>query len=210
MDNEAAAIRQQMEDTRASLTEKLESLEQQIVETVQGATSAVTDTVENVKESIHDTVAEVRETVHDTVDSVKSTFDVTHHVNKHPWLLFAGAVAAGFVAERIVSHLIEPRAPAYQPWSAPPAPPAFQRQTSTAPTHDGNGHTGGENGKGLAKKAEPSGLTKLFGDEIDHLKKKAIGSTMGFVRNLVVESAPAPVRSDLSEILDSVTTKLGG
>ena len=190
MDHEAEVLRRQMEETRASLTEKLETLEHQIVETVQGATAAVTDTVENVKESIHDTVNEVRHTVHDTVDSVKSTFDVEHHVKTHPWLMFAGAVAAGFVAERLISRLLEPHAPARQSWPPPPPPPApppvpsFQRQSASA--HDGNGHSHG--GNGTTKKAESSGLTKLFGDEIDHLKKLAIGNTMGLVREFVVES----------------------
>jgi ElaB/YqjD/DUF883 family membrane-anchored ribosome-binding protein len=222
MDQDADAIRRQMEETRASLAEKLETLEHQIVETVQGATSAVTATVENVKEAVHETVSEVKETVHETVDTVKSTFDLRQQVERHPWLLFAGAVAAGFLAERILERLLAPRIPGP---GAVPGPATFQRPPTpgyqgNGDASNGNGHAGPQIGlastekrpqaETTAERREPSGLSAMFGDEIEQLKKTAIGTTMGLVGQLVTEAAPEPVRPDLSRIIDRVTMKLGG
>jgi ElaB/YqjD/DUF883 family membrane-anchored ribosome-binding protein len=224
MENEADAIRTQMEDTRASLTEKLETLEQQIVETVQGATSAVTDTVASVKDAVTDTVSEVKATVSETVDTVKSTFDIEQQVQKHPWLVFAGAIAAGFVAERLLNRVLEPRQGAIPP--SLPTPPMPVTQPDLQPIYGGNGHSHAGNGHlrteavsdptrphnrvTLPAQTEASGLTDLFGKEIEQLKKVAIGTTMDLVRDLVTDAIPAPVREDLRQILDSVTTKLGG
>jgi hypothetical protein len=226
MENEADAIRTQMEDTRASLSEKLETLEQQIVDTVQGATTAVTDTVASVKDAVTDTVSEVKATVSETVDTVKSTFDIEQQVRKHPWLVFAGAIAAGFVAERILDHMLKPRFAA-SPYPPLPTPPMPVTQPEPSPIHGGNGHSLAGNGhlrteavsdptkahnrvtpQGQAHQA--SDLTDLFGKEIEQLKKVAIGTTMGLVRDLVTDAMPAPVREDVRHILDSVTTKLGG
>lgn len=213
MDNESEAIRQQMDQTRASLTEKLETLEHQIVETVQGATSAMTDTVETVREAVHDTVAEVKSTVNDTVDSVKSTFDLPHHVDRHPWLMVGGAIAVGFLASRILDRLLEPRTPAVAPLVPPPPPaPAYDQPLSSRTSYAGNGHGNGHVREQSASEPthEKSGLTAMFGDEIDQLKKMALGATMGLVRDFVTEQVPSPVRVDVGKILDNVTIKLGG
>ncbi len=57
--------------------------------------------------------------------------------------------------------------------------------------------------------AEKSGgLPALFANEIDQLKKMAVGATMGLVRDFVTEQVPAPVRVDVGKILDNVTIKL--
>jgi ElaB/YqjD/DUF883 family membrane-anchored ribosome-binding protein len=203
-----------MEETRASLTEKLETLEQQIVETVQGATSAVSETVENVKEAVHETVSEVKETVHGTVDTVKSTFDLRQQVERHPWLIFGGAVAVGFLAGRVVARLLQ------EPDMPPPEPATFARQPSRVYVGDGNGHAASESGPaagGPVPRAETkpesrkaSGLTTMFGDEIEQLKRTAITSAMGMVREVVTEVAPPPLRQDLDRIVDRVTVKLAG
>lgn len=213
MDNEADALRQQMDQTRASLTEKLETLEHQIVETVQGATSAMTETVENVKEAVHDTVSEVKSTVHDTVDSVKSTFDVQHHFNRHPWLMLGGAVAVGYLASRILDRLLE--TPAVQPFVPPPPPPppaAYEQALGARSAHEGNGHAREQNAPLQPEPAHKNsgGPTGMFDHEIDQLKKMALGATMGLVRDFVTEQVPAPMRLDVGKILDSVTTKLVG
>ena len=221
MDQEADALRHQMDETRASLTEKLETLEHQIVETVQGATSVVSETVVNDKEAVHETVSEVKDTVHETVDTVKSTFDLRQQVERHPWLVFGGAVAVGFLAGRVVARLLE------EPAVWPPesfGPETFARQPSRAykdgQSGYGNGHTAAESGlaaSGPAPRAETKpesrkagGLTTFFGDEIEQLKRTAIGSAMGLVRQVVTDVAPPPVRQDLDRIVERVTVKLGG
>src|SRR5581483_4976543 len=90
-------IKHQMLETLASLAEKLETLEQQVVGTVHNATSAVTDTVETVKDAVQQTVQMAKDSVTNTVEAVKDTFDLSRQVDDHPWLMFGGSVAAGFV-----------------------------------------------------------------------------------------------------------------
>jgi ElaB/YqjD/DUF883 family membrane-anchored ribosome-binding protein len=71
MDNEAAAIRQQMDRTLASLTGKLVDLEHQVSGTVR--------------------------TVKDSVDTVRDAVDLKLQVRRRPWALVAGAAALGFL-----------------------------------------------------------------------------------------------------------------
>ncbi len=57
---------------------------------------------------------------------------------------------------------------------------------------------------------KPSGLTAVFGEEIEQLKKTAIGATMELVHQVVTDAVPEPVRPDLGKIIERVTIKLGG
>src|SRR5262249_27050982 len=93
---EEEIIQQQMAETRASLTEKLETLEQKVVGTMEEATSAVSETVDVIKDSVQGTVTAVNETVKESVETVKDWFDVSGHVQVHPWLAMGGSVAAGY------------------------------------------------------------------------------------------------------------------
>jgi len=105
MDNEPEreVIRQQMEETRAALTDKLETLEHQVVDTVQGATTAVQETVATVKDAVQETVETVKGSVQETVETVKETFDLNRQVDRHPWLMFGGAVAVGYLGGRLLT-----------------------------------------------------------------------------------------------------------
>jgi len=109
MENEDV-IRDQMEDTRTSLTEKLETLEKKVVSTVDSATTNVAETVESVKETVQETVSTVKDTVQDTicavkdsvkegVGAVKDVFDVSRHVERHPWLMIGGSVALAMCSD---------------------------------------------------------------------------------------------------------------
>jgi len=209
MDNDTEVIREQMEETRASLTEKLETLEQQVVTTVQEATSAVTETVESVKEavnetvttvkdSVQETVATVKGTVEDTVVGVKETFDLQHQVEQHPWGMMAGSIALGYLGGYLLS---KPRTrvvtanigtqyplPVSQPLASAPLP--------AAPTAAG-----------------PSwwtGVSAMFAPEIAKVKGLALGVALGIVRDSITEAAPAQMKAELGNVIDSITAKLGG
>ncbi|HEY2786154.1 MAG TPA: hypothetical protein VGJ05_14400 [Fimbriiglobus sp.] len=83
-------IEAQMEETRQSLTEKVSALEDSVVGTVQSATTAVQDTVHSVRDAVEGTVETVRR-------QLGSAFDLRRHVQNQPWLMVAGASAAGFL-----------------------------------------------------------------------------------------------------------------
>lgn len=201
MDNESEVIRHQMEETRASLADKLETLEREVTETVSEAKAAVTGTVESVKEAVQGTVESVKESVSGTVETVKETFDLPRQVERHPWAMVGASVAAGYLAGYLLSRG-RPHGPAAgwrgPSWSSsqaaglerlrseePPAPPA---------------RPGGALG----------GLGHLFGDELEKLKGLAIGMALGAIRDAVTSSMPPEVGPRIAEVMNDVTTKLGG
>ena len=115
---EQEAIRRQMEETRTSLQEKLETLENQVKETVEEATEAVNETVQTVKEVVQGTVETVKESVEtvkgsveNTVETVKQTFDLRRQVCEHPWPMFLGAAAVGFVGGKLLDRFLQEAAP---------------------------------------------------------------------------------------------------
>jgi len=201
-------IRHQMEETRTSLQDKLETLEQQVKETVHQATEAVTDTVSSVKEAVQDTVGTVKDSVQETVDTVKDTFDLRHQVERHPWAMFCGAAAVGFLGERVLERVLQPAPSAqfypaatstsYQP---PPAHSAYEELSTPAaappPPH-----------------APSSGwletLTSQYGDEINKVKGMAISTLGGLLGEMLLQSVPPALKDQVKEVVDGVTKKLGG
>jgi ElaB/YqjD/DUF883 family membrane-anchored ribosome-binding protein len=217
MDHEAEVIHEQMEGTRASLADKLEKLEEKVMGTIESTTTSVTntvasvtETVENVKDAVEGTVETVRESVAETVESVKHTFDFPTHVRNHPWLMFGGSMVAGFAAGQVLDYMMPRRgwsAPAavpslstlaaetngsqqaYRPPEIPPAPPPVRQETG--PSWLGS-------------------LLGLFAPEVEKLKGLAIGAALGAVRDAVKRSATPELGSQLADMIDGITTKLGG
>jgi len=181
MENEEL-IRENMERTRESLTAKLETLENKVVGSVQQATFAVTDTVSSVKE-----------TMHEGVEHVKDAFDVTAHVDRHPWLMFGGAVLAGMAVSNVLlpppSRGVEYRP---DPRGSPEPFRSVNAEAAQRPAENQHSWLGG---------LEP---------EFDKLKGLALGVTMGLVRDALKEAVPPPIAGYVSDIIDDVTKKVGG
>jgi ElaB/YqjD/DUF883 family membrane-anchored ribosome-binding protein len=196
MDNEQEIIRQQMEDTRTALKEKLETLEQQVVDTVHGATEAVSDTVETVKE----TVVTVKATVEETVENVKETFNLSRHVQEHPWPALACATLVGFMGGRLLNRT----KPQGMQGTAPVVPPA------AAPLYR-NGEM-----SAAAKLPSPprqdwwSWLAGHYSDELAKVKGLAIATAGAAVRDLLTAEMTPEVGERIKEVIDGFTTKLGG
>jgi len=193
--NEAEVIRQQMFETRTALTEKLESLEEQVTAKVKDTKDSVVETVETVKEAFESTVHTVSDSVHDTVDSVKDSLNVSRHVEEHPWAMLGGAVLLGFFAERFLNR--------------PTAGPTYvgnslsEPNWSTRPQAQQSGPVSSEPGWGskLVEALTPA-MVKLGG--------LAIGATTGVIGEVIHDSVPEPMRTQVDEILDGVTVALGG
>jgi len=200
-------IQQQMEETRSRLAEKLDQLTQQATGTVETVAETVTDTVETVS----DTVQTVTETVQDTVQSVREMFDLPGQVDRHPWAMFGGAVALGYFA----GWMLTPSRPAFQqaapaPAAPPPSPaPASsnrlqdywkEEQSSTGESRPQEGHS-------------PSwwdSLTQTFGPTFDKLKGLAVGATLGLARDVVSGSMGSNLSTQVQEVFDDLTNRLGG
>jgi ElaB/YqjD/DUF883 family membrane-anchored ribosome-binding protein len=188
MDLQAEVMRQQIEDTRTSLQDKVETLEQQVKETVQETTQAVTGTVEAVKETVEtvrDTVETVKDTVEETVHSVKQTLSLNHMVQEHPWPMFAGAAAVGFIGGRLLSSLPPSDAggetrtpPAYHP----PEPP---------------------------RRGWWSFIADHYSEELSKLKGIGIAAVGNVVREVLVDGMPPELARQTREAVDGFVTKLG-
>lgn len=205
MDNETEVmaleeriIRRQMENTRSALTEKLQSLEQEVSETVEGATSAVT----TVKETVEDTVGTVKESVQDAITAVKNSFDLPRQVQRYPWPMVGGSVAAGYLLGRLLGRITAQAAPvangSHPAHGIPPGGPKQPLQTAAAAT------TVPVKSSWLAEWAKP------LEPELVKLKAMALGTAMGLVRDMVTQLVPEQLAPGLADVIDSVTQKLGG
>jgi len=203
-DEDPALIRAEIDETRSAITTKLEALEQQVVCTVQDAKDTVQETIENVKETVEETVCTVKETVQDTVSTVKETFDLKGHVQRHPWPMVGGAWVAGLVAGAVLGEAQHRRRmpmdrlrsrgePMNDYRSPPPSPAPPDARSGFADT---------------AQSREP-GLLDRFHGEIEQVKGLAIGMALGAVRDVIKQNLPQ-FEQQVGEVMDSITTKLGG
>lgn len=216
-DDNTESIKQQMGETRHALAEKLGMLEHQVADTVQGAVN----TVENVKRSVENTVQTVKESVRDTVETVQDTLDVRRQVDRHPWMMMAGAVAVGYLGGYVCCQAMESRSSgsSFSPLSA------FSGRRKRH--ESGNGHG---NGHSSRWRSEPVDEAELARDQsstaaamgwvskqaewlqpaVNQLKGLAVGATIGIVRDMVTKNLPDEMKGQVSEVLNNITTSLGG
>jgi len=187
MENETDVIRQQMLETRTALSDKLEALQEQVLSTVEGTTKSVTDTVQTVQDAVQDTVSTVSETVQDTVETVKSTFDVSEHVQKHPWLMVGGAVALGYLGGRLLG-----------------GGDAMAPLTSHAAS--GNGFA---TGQPLGQPAQPNWFDQAAGPVLKQIRDMALGALTGVAADLLIKNAPENLKGPLDELAHNVADALG-
>lgn len=201
-------IRKQMAETRANLTEKLEALENQVSDTVQSTTQAVASTVEAVK----DTVENVTGTVQETVHSVAETLNIRRQFERHPWVMFGGAVTAGWLAAYLLggkSHSNGTRSRegggAVPQTSSRRASAFAEGGAWTAPQHGGP-----EVQPAAPPRTEPREEQQgWFWKELGHLKNLALGSLMGVVHDMAAQSFPGQLGEKIAQEVDHLTQKLG-
>jgi len=217
-----------MEQTRSAIQDKLETLEEKVTQTVQEATdtvAAVTESVATVKETVESTVSTVTGSVEqtvaavtgsveqtvaavtggmeNTVQSVKQTLDLPYQVREHPWAMFLGATAIGFVATKLLER------------------PAAALVHS-APVSNMTGYTQAERPSTsrqprAARASEPAkpafnwlgSLAGHYSKELDMLKKLAIATVGGVVREAATAQAPPAMADRVRQVIDGITEKLG-
>jgi hypothetical protein len=202
MEDEAHVIRRQMQETRSSLQDKLETLEQQVTGTVKIATEAATETVQSVKDAVKETVENVKGTVEETVESVKDTFNLSKQVHDHPCAMFFGAVAVGYFGARMLMGAS----------TLPSVPPGTVRM----PGGPGGGEPRRMVGNGMRPALQPerpgimSHIAEHYKDELSKLQGLALGVVGSVVREMLTSAAPPALATQVTDIVDSFTTKLGG
>jgi ElaB/YqjD/DUF883 family membrane-anchored ribosome-binding protein len=221
MDDETEVIKKQMAETRESLAEKVEALENKVMNTVEGATNTVTSTVEtvsdtvaSVRESVHDTVESVKGGVRDAAESVKGALDIREHAREHPWAVFCGSLAVGFVG----GYLLTPprRDPRDERWPNMSDRPGFFPTAAMPGWGRGDGLPPTQSGSQPAERRKDEGpgwldnVSDRLEPAVSQLKELAIGAAVSLIGKMLVENAPPGLRSDLSGVVEQFTTALGG
>src|SRR5262245_17226493 len=209
MENERdpEVIRKQMQQTRDHLTEKVEAVENIVTNTVKGTADAVSETVSEVKEVVSDTVEGVKEVVSDTVEGVKNFFDIRAHVESHPWLMFFGAAGLGFLTTKLTMGAGS-RSESDEEWDR-----SRRSYTSVGTYCEAQAHIAAaapperreEESHGLM-----SGLLAKLGPSADKLKEMGLGYTMAVIDKLLTGSLPQEWRGGVHDMIDTLTTSLGG
>jgi len=221
MENEPDLIRDQMQETRMALTDKLEALEKRVVSTVQDTTSTVAETVSTVKKAVEDTVGTVKDTVQNTVDTVsgtmqqtvstvKETFDLPRQVDRHPWLMLAGSVAAGFVAGQLLPSASAGSRKAEQPRGFVPSSSRFPESLARNTAAEAPGHNGAKAKEAGEEENWLGGMLEPFREEIEKLEGLGIAAVVGVMRDLVTQSVKGEIGERLGEWMNGLTEKLGG
>jgi hypothetical protein len=202
MPPETELIKQQMGQTRAALTEKLETLENKVLGTISTTTDAVTQTVQDVGATVRETTENVRATMHEALNSVRDAFDVSRQFHQHPWLLLGSSVVAGYAGGLILDNLERGHLPSlpslpHAERLLPQSSEVRQRLESEAPVR-------------RRAPAFLKALAETFAPELEKLKAAALGMAMGVVRDKLHEAVPPQMREDFAQMMDRITTKLGG
>lgn len=214
MDQEPEVIKREIEQTSSSLKDKVEQLEEQVLGTVKEATTTVGNTVEGVKETVEDvkesvaeTIQTVKQTFTETVHSIGSTlrraFDLRYQTRRHPWAMVGGSVLAGFTAGKLLGSRGSGR-----------VEHTNGRSFRSSSTSAASSAAAADIARGTAAASSQPGLfSRLFGrfePEINKVKETAVGTLFGTLRDLVKRSLPPSWASTVEEVMNSVTTKLGG
>jgi ElaB/YqjD/DUF883 family membrane-anchored ribosome-binding protein len=205
-EQDADSIRQEIDCTRSALTDKLEALEHQVMGTVQNARESVEEGLHLAKETVEDTVQAVKSSVRDTVASVKRTFDVRHHVERHPWATVGGSVLAGLAFVSLLEKLRgrsrepldRPAANGTSSWRSAPSPE--QRDASTAMASQA---------RTTAVRPSQPGFLDQFHEELDKAKVTAVSYTVALLRDALKRSVPEAA-SHIDDFANGVVTRLGG
>jgi ElaB/YqjD/DUF883 family membrane-anchored ribosome-binding protein len=189
-------IEEEIEQTRTGLADKLEALTQQL-----------TGTVENVGE----TVEAVVETTKDTISNIKETFNIPKQVEEHPWLAMGASVLVGFVGGKILGAMTSSPNGHNGSYTNGWAESMPQRMSSTSAIpveqqtyEEPREQTHGESDGWM------SALKDQFSSELTKAKGLALGTMFGVIRDMVSQSLPDTLKTQVAGIFDSVTEKMGG
>jgi hypothetical protein len=170
---------------------------------------ALQEAFNSVKGTMEDTMKSVKGTVGETVEAVKQV-DVKGLLERHPWLYVGGFVTLGYFAYRLLEHA-EQTTTATSDAETETSPTA--RSASSLADRHGNGrHREPESVPEEAPRTQGGGCTRTenWGELLDELKALAIGVPLSIVRDKLATAGADAFRSQVNEIMNGITEKLGG
>jgi hypothetical protein len=111
MDQRNQHLLKDIDDTHNTMNEKIGMIEDRVHETIEGTRSTIDNvmdnvkrvqgTVEQTKSMIDNVLATIKDSMDETIERVKYTAEIIEQVNKNPWIMFGGAILAGYVLSSI-------------------------------------------------------------------------------------------------------------
>lgn len=186
-------MRRGIDCTRSAMADKMGALEDQMMGTVQSAQETVDDSIQMAR---------------DTVATVKRNFDIKYQVEQHPWVMVGGCFLVGLaLGSRVLGAGRRSRkAPERLVGNA--MPPAESPRFVAEQRRNDSGTIAAPLPQPESLPANRPGLLGQFHEEIAMVKGMAIGYVMGLVRDSMKEAVPR-LASQIGEVMNSVTTKLG-
>jgi len=217
-DQHEQQILNQMEQTRSALTEKLEALEAKVTDKVvtpvtdavekaadvaSSIVETVKETVENVSGRVEQTVQNVTGKVEQSTQALASAFDVSKHVQQHPWLVFGIAATTGCV----VGSFLGGRSSRHSSSSSQESG-GWSRPKHARGSNGASHHAEASPLRSAPKQAdsEHSGWIK---DQMRQLGTLAISALMSTIRDLAKRSVPGPLGDRIGEHVESMANSLG-
>jgi ElaB/YqjD/DUF883 family membrane-anchored ribosome-binding protein len=232
MADKPEVIQQELEQTRSALADKLGMIGEKISGTVENVTDtveSVTSAVENTVEAVTGTVEAVGESAQETVEAVKQAFNIPEQIQARPWLWFGGAIAAGFVAGKFLVPQTQSLIGHHAHHAAPDMNGHSHRSSSTyagraageffgdhehyqtgRPTNGFSTHAADTSSQPAESKSWLIGLMERFGPDIDKLKGLALGSLFGVTRDMISQSLPQSLKSEVCNVINNITETVGG
>lgn len=176
-------IEREMLETRESITEKVAALENQVVGTLQTAANTVNGTVEAVKslvtnapDAVGDSLKQAASTMK---DFMRETFNVSEHVERHPWASVGTAALLGCITGWLVSRPGGTMAAASAP--AVPTPAAAPAYRSP----------------GVFDK-----VLEMLGDRVKELAETAVNSVSASLKNTIEDKVPTLIDQAASHLTE--------
>jgi len=217
-------------EATASVVETVQNATASVSETVDNVNSAVQGTVESVRTSMADTV-------HALKDSLDLSEHVRQH--PWPTVAGAvalGFVAGRLLHgddESDREYMFDDNEPYDEAWEEYNPAKAFEptswnsQRGAQVPSYGGDeasrfrprragrpaSSSGLTNNTGTGASGSGSWMSQLrtmFHGEIEKIQGLAIGASLGLLRDVISQSAPPALRSQITEIIDGMTEKMGG
>jgi hypothetical protein len=107
MDQKDRHILKDIDDTHNTMNEKIGMIENRVHETIEETRLTIDNfmdnikrvqgTVEQTKSTIDNIIETIKGSMDETIERVKYTANLIEQVNQNPWIMFGGAILAGYV-----------------------------------------------------------------------------------------------------------------